>query len=224
MKKLIYVSAALILLALTLPASPQRCSIGLVGGLNFSEMESNYDIELSGMTVYGIGGVVDISLSNNFILHIEPMYLQRGSELGILEPFIDFSLKSTFIEVPLFLKAEFGSSIRPYFYAGPTIGFLLSSDININILGLNLTYDVKDLTESINFGIGFGVGLRVPLSSCSIFVEGRYTVGLTDMLKMGSIGIELDYISEELEIGVESWKYTNRGVQLMCGISVPVGR
>jgi len=120
------------------------------------------------------------------------------------------------------LKAEFGDRIRPYFIAGPTIGFLIRSDLTVNVLGLGLNLDLNDVTESTNYGLTFGSGLRIPVDSFSIFVEGRYTMGMTDIFKEGTLKLgEGPVVLEELNIEDEKFMKT-RGFQMMMGLSVPL--
>ncbi len=54
------------------------------------------------------------------------------------------------------------------------------------------------MTEDLDFGLGFGAGLRYPISTVSIFVEGRYTLGLVNMQKGGTFEISAGLIVEKI--------------------------
>ncbi len=99
--------------------SAAQVQLGIIGGINFADADvevENQPAEISKQAVFGIGGVFDLSLSRTFSLRLEPMYLQKGvgkTELAI-QPDVEWSVKSSYLELPVFLKAEFGSTIRPY--------------------------------------------------------------------------------------------------------------
>lgn len=81
--------AAFLALIMVLPAAAQ-VNLGIIGGPNFSnasgEAEDGTKIEFSGRTGLGIGGVLDLAISENASLVFQPMYLQKGakqSEQGV---------------------------------------------------------------------------------------------------------------------------------------------
>jgi hypothetical protein len=122
------------------------------------------------------------------------------------------------------LKAEFGNIVRPYLMAGPTIGYLLSADTEVEYSGLTFKGDLKEVTEKIDFGLGFGAGLRYPISTVSIFVEGRYILGLLNMQKGGAFEISAGPIVEEITWDKDVDAYKNRGTQIMGGMTLTLGR
>src|SRR5574341_1575477 len=183
MKRLTFLIAALLGLVLSTSARAQH-RIGVIGGLNIANVDAEFDdatMDVSNKTVFGFGGVVDLRLNENFSLYMQPMYQQKGALVTQLNTNLDFPFKFAFLELPVFLKAEFGSTARPYLMAGPTIGYLLSADTEVEYSGLTFKGDLKEVTEDLDFGLGFGAGLRYPLSTVSIFVEGRYILGLLNM-------------------------------------------
>ena len=232
-------------LFLVLPVNAQRYHVGVMGGLNFADLDSDiFDFagefvgDISRITVYGIGGVVDINLYRNIYLHLEPMYLQRG---GVLEtnlapvipedvpfdisiPGIDLTFKSSYIEIPVLLKTEFGNNVRPYLLAGPTIGLLLSSSIEAEVFGIGIKCDMKDVTESVNFGFAFGTGLCVPFGTGSLFLEGRYTIGMIDLFKEGTLEIGGGPIEIQETIVEEDKVVKTNGLQIMLGVTMPLSR
>jgi hypothetical protein len=227
MKKLTCVLVAVFATCLALPVEAQH-RIGVVGGLNFADADveiENEPADVSSRTAFGIGGVVDLRLSEIFSLHFEPMYLQKGageSELAI-QPGVEWKLKSTHLELPLLLKAEFGTTVRPYVMAGPTIGILLSSDIEADFSGLTLKGDAKDASESIDFALAFGAGISYPLGKSSLFLEGRYSLGLTNNVKGGDVEIASGPLAEVITWDKETDEIKSRGFQIMAGVTFPLG-
>jgi opacity protein-like surface antigen len=168
-------------------------------------------------TGLGIGGVLDIRLSENVALRLEPMYLQKGAAFvsDLVDPdFSEVTFKAAYLEAPLFLKITFGASaIRPYVLAGPVIGFNMSSSLNAP--GLDVETD--GIVKSTDFGLGFGAGVSFPAGNNSLFIEGRYALGLADVAKAGAI----ELMGEQL--AVDDVEIKTRGIQLMAGITFPLG-
>ena len=135
---------------------------------------------------------------------------------------IDFTFKSSFIEVPVLLKTEFGNTVRPYLLIGPTIGFLLNSSIEAEVLGFGLRCDMKDVTESINLGFTVGTGVRFPAGTWSLFIDGRYTFGLLDIYKKGTFEIGAGPVTITETIIEEDQIMKTRGLQIMLGVTIPV--
>jgi hypothetical protein len=221
MKKLTFSVAALLALFFSMSASAQH-RIGVIGGLNIANVDAEFDdatMDVSNKTVFGFGGVVDLRLNEHFSLYMQPLYQQKGALVTQMNTDLDFPFKFAFLELPVFLKAEFGNIVRPYLMAGPTIGYLLSADTEVEYSGLTFKGDLKEVTEKIDFGLGFGAGLRYPISTVSIFVEGRYTLGLVNMQKGGTFEISAGPIVEEITWDKDVDAYKNRGIQIMAGVT-----
>ena len=219
MKRASLMIVLLLMVALILPVSAQ-VRVGIIGGINFSDMEGTGEREVSGKTVFGVGGMLDLGLWKDFSLCLEPMYIQKyaiAEEIDIENPAID--VKLAFLECPVFLKYSFGNTIRPYFIAGPAIGYLLSSEMEINLGGITFEANTKEITEKLDIGLGFGGGISISTGPCSVFLEGRYTLGLNNLNKGGVVIASAGPLHIEGDIP-ESDKMKNRGVQLMAGISL----
>ena len=195
---------------------------GIVGGVNFADLETTGESEVSTRTVFGIGAVFDLGISNNFILCLEPMYIQKG---GRVEEGEDINsdpggwVKSSFIEIPLFLKVTYGSRIRPYLIAGPTMGILLNSDMELEAYGLSFEGDMKDVTRRIDFGLGVGAGITIPVRFISLFIEGRYTMGLSNLQKGGTFEVSAGSLAFPIEFDKDDNQYKNRGFRILAGVA-----
>jgi hypothetical protein len=97
--------------------------------------------------------------------------------------------------------------------AGPIIGFNMSSSLNAS--GVDVEAD--EIVKSADFGLAFGAGVSFPAGSSSIFVEGRYALGLTDVAEAGT----LKFIGEDIPFDDANVK--TRGIQIMGGITFPLG-
>jgi len=215
---------ALLALFIALPAGAQ-VKFGVIGGVNLANLNGNdvdgTKIDFSGRTGFGVGGVLDVGLSENIALRFAPMYLQKGAEFTDTDPDLGtatFAVKAGYLEVPVLLKIALGtSSIQPYLMAGPTIGFNLSSNLKFSATGINAEIDAKEITKSTDFDFAFGAGVSFPAGANSIFVEGRYALGLTDIAREGT----LEFMGEDIVSGDAEVK--TRGFQIMGGISFPLG-
>lgn len=226
MKKVIITLSILLVAFLVIPAMAQT-QLGIIGGINIANLsgdelgENNQkqSISTSSRTAFGIGGVLDLALSENVSLRFEPMYLQKGAkeeEAGLTAKY-----KFTYIEVPAFIKIAFGTSnTRPYIMAGPSLGFLLSADLEGEEGGVSASIDFKDVMSSTDFGLGFGGGVNFQLETLSLFLEARYALGFTDVFKGGTLTI----LGMSEEVPGEALDIKTNGIQIMGGITFPLGQ
>ena len=91
--------------------------------------------------------------------------------------------------------------------AGPTIGFLQSAKLKVIMGSYEEWDDLKDDLKSIDFGLGFGAGLDLPIGNNFIFVEARYSLGLMN-------------IADKDEGTYADVK--TRGIQFFVGITFPM--
>ena len=213
---------SIVMVLIMVMSSDAQIRTGIVGGVNFADLETTGESEVSTRTVFGIGAVFDLGISNNFILCLEPMYIQKG---GRVEEGEDINsdpggwVKSSFIEIPLFLKVTYGSRIRPYLIAGPTMGILLNSDMELEAYGLSFEGDMKDVTRRIDFGLGVGAGITIPVRFISLFIEGRYTMGLSNLQKGGTFEVSAGSLAFPIEFDKDDNQYKNRGFRILAGVA-----
>lgn len=208
-----------IVLLLGTPAFAQN-HLGIIGGLNIANLNGKdvdgVKVDFSSRMAMGIGGVVEIGLNEKVALRLEPMYLQKGAKFSsnlVDEDFSQVTFKSAYLEVPLFLKIALGTSAtRPYVLAGPFIGFNISSSLDASGIAVK-----EKIAKSTDFGLGFGAGVSFPAGNNSMFIEGRYALGLTDVAKAGAVeGMGGRLTADDVDI-------KTRGILLMAGITFPLG-
>jgi hypothetical protein len=245
MKKFCVVLLAGLTLGIVKPANAQ-IRMGFVGGLNFSEVSSNADdavlsiatsffsdeielgLKLNSRTLFGLGGVLDLPVAKDVVLRLEPLYLQKGSKAKIIsgEKLADYTI--TFLEIPAFIKYEFGTGVvRPSFLAGPTLGLVLSAkgfDFNEG----DSEIDWTDFTKSPEFGLAFGGGLNFLAGANVIFVEARYAFGLNNIFDSKAFENRLERefeeaIGEDVVVKLEEIEIKTRGFHIMVGITFPLG-
>jgi hypothetical protein len=94
------------------------------------------------------------------------------------------------------------SALKPMVFAGPALGINLSCDDD--------GFDCGDEIKSTDFSLVFGGRIEYALSSITLYLDGRYNLGLTDVVDV-----------EETELFDLSAK--NRTWQFMAGVGFPVG-
>ena len=235
MKKVTYLVLAIVLFGLhpsysqTSDFQSSKFSIGILGGMNLAKMnlpnQNSDDQDISSLLVYGGGLILDIRISENIFTRIEPTYLQKGSTIeegtdAVNQP--EGKIKLSSIELPILIQYTFGSRIKPYLVAGPYIGYNLKSEIEFEMTGLKFKGDMKEVTETFDFGLTFGGGVQAPISFGIFFLEGRYSYGLLNQMKSGTTTLISNVLEFDLTSDKEEDKYTNRGFQLLAGITIPI--
>ncbi len=227
MKRIAFLVAALAaLMVMALPAHAQKYYVGIIGGLNnadFNLEDYGIDRDVSPRSLFGIGGVFGLSLSKYFSIQLEPMYLQKGGVVTDNTP--PLFLKSSYLELPVFLKVipvVVNKKLHAYLLAGPTVGLLLSSEMKGESGGLAFRGDVKDIQRKIELGLALGGGISLILGKGSLFVEARYTFGLTDSNKGGTLEFRSGSIVATEEIRADD-RMSNKGFQLLVGFTLPIG-
>lgn len=228
MKRLTFLAVALaVLLVMAAPAQAQEYYAGILGGLNnaaFTLEDADGPREVSARPLYSLGGVFGLSLNKNFAIQIEPMYLQKGGVLADNQP--ELTITSSYLELPLLFKAakrSVNGKEHAYLLAGPTVGFLLSSEMTGEESGLLFRGDVKGIQHKIDFGFAVGGGIGFALGKGSFFVEARYTFGLSELNKGGAVEFKSGDIIVTDDISSAD-KLFNKGLQLLVGYTIPIGK
>ncbi len=152
---------------------------------------------------FGIGAVVDRILTDQIILHVEPMFLQKGATLE--NSVVKLKYKVNYLEIPIMVKYAFriNSVLAPYAMAGPSLGFLTGAKFEDEE---GNSQNEKDNTSAFDFGVGLGGGVSIPHENLTFFAETRYVLGLANTNK-------------ETDESVVK----NRGLQILVGVTLPVG-
>ncbi len=167
-----------IALTIGLGVNAQNIRFGAKVGLNVANL-SNAELEgvkLDSRMAYHVGAMAEIRLNSQFAIQPELVYSAQGSSKekgGVTATF-----KADYINIPVMAKyfVMDGLSLE----AGPQLGILTTSKLTIDGKGIDESTDLKDYTESIDFGLGFGASYTVKYG---LNVGVRYNLGLTDIAK-----------------------------------------
>lgn len=212
------------------PNQTPRVSLGIIGGANIASMyfpnsQEPDDQRITSLFRFGAGIVLDVTLSKHLHARIEPMYLQKG---GKIEEGSDPAnqpeglIKSSSIEFPILVQYTFGDKIQPYLIAGPSVGFNLNSELSFDLTGLEFIGDLSESTAPVDLGFAFGGGIQLPVNMVKLFLEVKYTYGLINQQENGTVKLISGSYEFDMDLNKDEDKFTNRGLQIMLGIVLPL--
>lgn len=174
MKKVILTTVFIFVASLSSQA--QLVKFGLKAGLNYANQtgtditvnSGNYDKEA--ITSYHAGLVAELKLTDGFSIQPELLYSTQGATYKYAAR--EFKKELGYLSIPVMAKFHFNQTVS--LDLGPQASFLLSE---------RKEFDVKN-TETFEFGVAGGLTLNV---TKSIFLQGRYILGLTDASKEAEV-------------------------------------
>ncbi len=186
----------------------QKAKFGLKAGLNIANANISGDgiPKTKSVTSFQVGFFTEINISKKFAFQPELLYSMQGTNFD-LPVEVNGSIYNTndtyklsYINVPLMFK--FYPEEKFYLEAGPQIGFLTSSKLEVEVIGYgSQTQDAKELFKSVDFGLNLGLGYNFSKRVTSNF---RYNLGLSNIaetepgdntkIKNSVISISLGYI------------------------------
>ena len=170
MKKTILVTVLLLAISSTMQA--QLVKFGIKAGLNYANQtgsditinSGNYDKEA--ITSYHAGLVAEIKLTDGFSFYFELLYSTQGATYKYAAT--EFKNELGYLSIPVLAKFNLNKTVS--LDLGPQASFLLSERND---------FDVEN-AETFEFGVAGGLTLNV---TKSIFLQGRYVLGLTEASK-----------------------------------------
>ena len=170
-------------------------------------------------TGLGLGVFATYSLTPNFAIQPELLYMQKGTAWGF---FIDVDWSANYLELPVLAKVTVWTKkkFQPNIFAGPAMALLLSSNIKIEDDGETwLDADVKDGLKSADLGFVLGGGFGLQFSSFALTFDVRYTWGLVDFLDAEKIN-RLAYPDDPDEYVLrEDPDSQNENLSILFGVS-----
>lgn len=205
MKKLVFLG--LLLAFSAAPAAAQ--TIGFKLGPTFSKLHVDDDDTAETLSSFGGGGFIRFG-AGGVSLQAEVLALTKGAELEDEANGFTSRLKLTYVEIPVTALIPLGSG--PYLFAGPSVGFEVNCEAELERTGGSLSGDCGDeiQTKDLEVSLHGGAGIQFPLGPGSLLLEGRYIYGLTD-------------VNDDADEAVnESAK--NRTWTVMAGYAISIGR
>jgi len=160
-----------------------------------SALGDEYTYEIGNKKGFLLGSGIEFALTRNVAIEIDGLYFQKGSRIqkcySLLEIYVcpkNYTLHV--INIPLLLKIKFLSGSSPYVLGGGEFSFILSHGCRSILDGrTGNRISIKEFTKSFDYGLVLGGGFEVNMEATSYFIEGRYYLGLRNIIK-GSIDWE----------------------------------
>ena len=161
------------------------------------------NVEHGGQLNYQAGLFMEYRFTNKFSVAPEVVFAAQGGKYDAKGDIfgVGVEYKETdhvnYINVPVMLKYYVIPELSIDF--GPQVGFNVYSkntaEIKAGGEGGKGTTDMKDVTKSVDFGLGLGLTYNI---AKDVFVQGRYTMGLTKVFdgpegKNGNAQIAIGY-------------------------------
>lgn len=201
--------------------------IGFVAGLNQSSQTGSFvngNVEFSSIGNFVIGGVIGTAINENLDVQIEPLFLRKGAkQKGNQQRFgaFDSQYSAYYAEIAAFLKYNFNTSkVRPYFLAGFGIGLRFDAEYDFHSDNYSSTFEANNLAEIFDLNYNIGSGINFNMDKFSIFIEGRYSIGVLDTFHGGQ-----GYFGDAVElVRFDDFEIKNKGIILLAGITIPFKR
>jgi len=167
----------------------------LLGGLSlgngkFSEtlpatVEKKDRMSFMGGLGYESGGMLAFS--------IEALYSPGGAVIHAFNPsdpteWADFTIAANAITLPVTIKVRFlRGAMTPFIFAGGEVGYILDAKLKTKVSEGTPVPD-QDLLEDddlnrLIYGVVFGGGFEFQVGGMNLLLEGRYRLGLSNLIK-----------------------------------------
>lgn len=192
--------ACLAILGLGAEAVDAQTTLGVRGGVSTASIDGDIGEVLSkGNRTGFVGGVfLDWGGTGLFGFQVGAQYSQKGAELDFGNAVADLSL--SYFEIPAVIKVGVPLGIvKPSLLGGVGLGFNTGCDLEFD-------GDCGEDVAGINFAGIFGADVAFYLGGISLWVDGRYHFGLSDI----SDSVDFD------ELKTRAWAF-------QAGLGFPLG-
>jgi hypothetical protein len=160
-----------------------QVKFGPKAGLNLSTWTGNVG-DLNMKPGFYVGGLANVKVAYQFSLQPELLVSAEGTNGK------NISYNTMYINIPV--MAQYNTPSGFYVEAGPQLGLLLSAKVKLD----GESIDVKESTNTTNFGASFGAGYNMGLGF-GLGFGARYNLGLSnaygDKVNTSNISIGLHY-------------------------------
>jgi hypothetical protein len=171
--RFVLTAAAVVSFALSAPVAQAQLlpSVGITGGLNFSNISDAASARLDQSVGYHVGAYIDLSLPLVPVGFRGSVLYVRAGDIAFPSPvpFFGSDAAIEFIAVPIDAKFSLGLPlVSPYGFLGPEIRFPMGE--------LRDHDNVRDNAWALNLGVGADIGAFI---GPKVFAELRYGIDLT---------------------------------------------
>ncbi|MCJ7932114.1 MAG: PorT family protein [Chryseobacterium sp.] len=212
MKKILLASALAVVAGLN-----AQTNFGVKGGYTLSKLNSNEDPEFEGVSGglksksgFYIGALVEHKFTNKFAVQGEVQYANLGGKVEVGMSGITVTEKLRFNRIVIPVSAKYYPVPEFGVYAGPYVSFKTNTSVKIEVSGgmpdprairegeQFLEQQFNDHLKSTEFGLFFGADFKIYKG---LFLDARYSFGLTNMIKNPVDGEKLKMDFFQLGLG-----------------------
>jgi len=164
--------------------SQSKLSLGFEAGLNIANANQTPSTSFGSKTCFIVGALLDAPITPTFSIAPGLRFITKGNSYSGADGVASNSL--SVIEIDALAKVKFPmTDIKPYIFAGPNVGFIMSASYSQTPTGgTSSTTDTSPNFETIDFGIMFGGGLDFKLTpTMDMFGQVGYSLGLSNIQK-----------------------------------------
>jgi opacity protein-like surface antigen len=198
MKKLIF-----ILLSIALVSESFAQEFKLLGGNTFSQYtfapetyygfdwESGLEFKRTSSLKKGflIGGGIEFFFTRNIGVEIDLLYFQKGSNSEVLRqgiPYIKTDYNLEVFSVPFLLKVKLRPDSSPYILGGFEFSLIFAHNSKMSLVELpgqdRYEANLNERTKNFDFAVVLGGGFEIKMQGFSFFIEGRYNLGMRNII------------------------------------------
>jgi hypothetical protein len=197
---------------------PQKAfHVKLMGGMGLANLSFS-DLSLGGQdvlesakqTLPAVLGGIGLSLGTTFGIEVDALYMRKGARFAddtTIEGVpveLDSNLHIDQLSFPVLLKMKFAPGSSPFLLAGGEVALVLSAKLDYTLTSGQLSQsdeeDVKDDLQSLDYGLVFGGGYEAALGGICLGVEGRYHLGLQNILDLTDDPESDEYIKTSMAV------------------------
>lgn len=212
--------ALVLTVALVNPGFAQNPIVGVKAGISFADLGADVeDVIETGTdlrTGISVGGFLGVDLDRLFRLQGEVQYVEKGATASSQGIDADFRLSYLEVLIPLTLIIPMeGAVLRPRLYAGPSVAYEMSCDIELKGEGASLEFDCENAppdadieieSKNVDFGVFVGGGIDIPAGPGAVSIDILYNLGLSD----------IDDLDPDIDV-------RNRNIQVLAGYGLSIG-
>lgn len=213
MRKLMIAGALAITLGL---AGAQQAKAQDMVGAKAGLVSANLDDSgADARTSFGFGAFARFPVGDAWTMQPEVLYMPKGFTTE--QEGVDATWSLNYIQVPVLVQYHFPveGSVAPRLFAGPALAVEAGCDISGSDGGTSASIACSDFdefgldleTKSFEYGLVFGGGIDFAAGSATVTLDGRYDMGLSDVL-------EAEGVSDGQN---QAWAF-------FAGVGFPVGR
>lgn len=178
--KLIVVMLGVTLMAIA-PVSA-KIENGVKLGLNFASLSGSDDTGFESRTGFLIGYYLAFEIAPNLAVQTELLYSQKGAT-GDYYNNLDVKFTMNYLEIPILLRYTFSApdGAGPFLVFGPSLALNNKGEVSYtNSLDETIWKDMSN-QKTVDIGLVMGGGISVNSGSRKIFLDARYTYGLSNV-------------------------------------------